>query len=84
MESQNAVKFFDLDTSTPIDVNAAVKNLGGNIDMFYMMLPKFEDMGVNEGVKVINKAVNEKDWLNMKEGAHTIKGSSSYIGASHL
>ena len=41
-------------------------------------------MGVNDGVKIINKAVNEKDWLNMKEGAHTIKGSSSYIGASHL
>ena len=39
MESQNAVKFFNLDTSTPIDINAACEITGGNVDMFYMMLP---------------------------------------------
>lgn len=42
MSEGGPVKFFNLDITTPIDIKAAVELTGGNSDLFYMLLPKFE------------------------------------------
>ena len=52
--------------------------------MFYTMLSKFEEMSLNKCMQDIAEAVNEKNMLKMKNAAHSLKGSSGYIGASHL
>lgn len=41
-------------------------------------------MGVKDHADRLNKAVATENWKEMKEAAHLIKGSSGYIGASHL
>ena len=48
------------------------------------MLEKFEGMSLMTCLETIKKSVEEEDFKQMKEGAHALKGSSGYIGASHL
>lgn len=52
--------------------------------MYYMMLARFEDMSLIKGMKDIAKHVEELDYLNVKEVAHSIKGASGYVGAGPL
>ena len=35
-------------------------------------------------MKQVKEAVEKENFLGMKEGAHSLKGSSGYIGASHI
>lgn len=39
---------------------------------------------VNKTLSEIIKFIDERDWLNIKQKAHALKGSSSYIGAGRL
>ena len=52
--------------------------------MYYGMLEKFEDMSLTQCMTQVKNAVEQEDYKKMKEGAHSLKGSSGYIGASHL
>jgi len=52
--------------------------------MFYMMLEKFEDMSLMECMTRIAKDVENKDFKEMKNDAHSLKGASGYIAASHI
>lgn len=52
--------------------------------MFYMMLDKFEDMSLIECLTNIANDVNEMNFLKMKNDAHSLKGASGYICASHV
>ena len=74
----------DIDISTPIDTKKAIEGLGGDPFMFYTMLAKFEDMSLTKQMQECAKAVDELDYLEMKNAAHSLKGSSGYVGASHL
>jgi HPt (histidine-containing phosphotransfer) domain-containing protein len=49
-----------------------------------MMLAKFEEMSLISCMKGLATAVDGQDYLKMKEAAHSLKGASGYIGASHL
>jgi HPt (histidine-containing phosphotransfer) domain-containing protein len=48
------------------------------------MLAKFEDMSMSKCMEDAKNAVNEKNYEEFKLAAHSLKGSSGYIGASHL
>ena len=44
----NKVKLSNMDISSPIDVETAIKGLGGEKSIFLMMLSKLEDMTLNQ------------------------------------
>jgi HPt (histidine-containing phosphotransfer) domain-containing protein len=52
--------------------------------MFFHMLEKFEDLSLIQCMKDCAKAVDEMNYDNLKHAAHSLKGSSGYVGASHL
>jgi len=78
------IKAQDLDVSSPIDLNTPVKSLGGNYQLFYMMLSRLEVMSLTSNMQQIAKAVSDRDWDKMKLGVHSIKGASGYVGASRI
>jgi HPt (histidine-containing phosphotransfer) domain-containing protein len=47
------------------------------------MIEMLED-AVNKCLTEIIKPIDERDWKNIKQKAHALKGSSSYIGAGRL
>ena len=68
--------------NTPVDKEKALEILGGDEDMFYHMLGQFESMAKLEEVMAkLATCVEQEDWANMKEAAHSLKGASGYIGA---
>ena len=83
-QSQQTIKLTDLNTDTPIDIEAAVSGLGGDPSIFYMMLGNFEKMTLLDHINKMKDAYDNDDHSNFKEYAHSIKGSSGYIGASRL
>ena len=83
-EQNKPIPVIDIDISRPIDVKKSIEQLGGSPEMFYMMLEKFEDMSLLECLAKIAKDVNDSDYLNMKNDAHSLKGASGYICASRV
>jgi len=83
-QTKSPITVLDMDVSFPIDVKKATETLGGSSDMFYMMLDKFEDMSLIDSMTRIAKDVEIKDFKEMKNDAHSLKGSSGYIAASHI
>lgn len=49
-----------------------------------MMLGRLESMSLQQGMKKIKDAMASNDYENMNCGAHTLKGSSGYVGASRI
>lgn len=47
------------------------------------MIEILEDV-VNKTLNEIIKPIDERDWFNIKQKAHALKGSSSYVGAGRL
>jgi hypothetical protein len=48
MENKSGkVKLQNMDISTPVDVETAIRGLGGEKSIFLMMLSKLEDMTLN-------------------------------------
>ena len=74
----------DLDINLPIDLDTPVRMLGGNHQLFLMMLGRLEVMSLNQNMKQIADAIRNNDWAEMKQGAHSLKGASGYVGASHI
>jgi hypothetical protein len=73
-----------MDIKEPIDFEYAVNGLGGEKEIFYMMLGKLEGMTLDQTMKDIVKEYENKNYLEMKNLAHSLKGASGYIGASRL
>lgn len=72
-----------MDITKILDVEQSIKNLG-MADLYYMVLPKFEDMVLTKYMKPLAEAYTNKDWVELKENAHAIKGASGYLGAAKL
>lgn len=73
-----------MDISTPIDTRKAIDNLGGDPNMYYRMLGMFEGMSLFQSLEQVKTGIEELNYQTIKNGAHSLKGSSGYIGASHL
>ena len=74
----------NFDLKDPIDSKQAIQCLSGNAKMFYSMLSKMEGMSINANMKQISDGLETENWAKMKNGAHSLKGSSSYVGAGYL
>ena len=77
-------RVIDLSTKHPIDIDKAIAQLGGERQIFYSMLGKFESMSLLSSLEELRDAVNERDYAKIKCKAHSLKGASGYIGAGAI
>ena len=77
------VRAYNLDLSTPLDLQGWMNNFGDK-DLYFRLLPKFEDNGFLENLFHIAYWVQVGNFYEMKEKGHAIKGSSAYAGASRI
>lgn len=77
-------KAHDFSTETPIDVKKALETMGGEQKIFYSMLGKLTKMSLDPAMNDIAACINNKDYENMKNKAHSLKGASGYVGAGIL
>ena len=82
--AEQQIKVLEMDTSSPIDIDLAIPGLGGEPQIFYMMLGHLEGMTLNPTMKNIIGPFEQKNYEEMKDLAHSLKGASGYIGASRL
>jgi HPt (histidine-containing phosphotransfer) domain-containing protein len=73
-----------MSTKYPLDIDKAIGQLGGETQIFYSMLGKFESMSLLASLEEMRDAVNEKDFAKIKNKAHSMKGASGYIGAGGI
>lgn len=78
-----------MNTEFPVDVEAGARVMGGNKDMFFKLLAKYESMGYLQNLEDLKKAYdaaidnpNDDTYKEVKEQIHKMKGSSSYCGGS--
>lgn len=81
---QPLIKVQEMDVSTPIDVDKAVQGLGGDPNIFYMMLENLEKLALNKTLKDMVPEYDKANYAGMKDLAHSLKGASGYVGASRL
>ena len=67
-----------------IDAQKAIELLGNHPKIFYQMLGKLEDLSLGPALDSLADAVERRDFAKMKSKAHSLKGSSGYIGATNL
>lgn len=60
------IKVVDFNITTPIDFDTAIKQLGGNQNLFYTMLGRLEQMSIEQQMAGIAKAIEDKNFLEMK------------------
>ena len=82
--AEQQIKVCEMDTSSPIDIELAIRGLGGEPQIFYMMLGSLEDMTLVPTMKSIIVPFEQNNFQEMKDWAHGLKGASGYIGASRL
>lgn len=70
-------------TDQPIDMKHALETMGGEKSMFFRILKMFPT-SLTKSMEDIAQAMDSKDYNKYKLAAHTLKGSSSYIGAGCL
>ena len=78
------IKVQDLKINSPLDIETPIRQLGGNVSLYYTMLGRLETMSLHSNMKAIAIAVESQDWNQMKTKAHSLKGACGYVGASRL
>ena len=73
-----------MDITEPVDLHYATASLGNNSKLFYIMLERLADVSIATSIEKLTIALNEEDWDGMKQAAHSLKGSSGYVGASKI
>ena len=79
----NKIPVSNYDVSSPIDKAKAVQDNGGEEAQFYSLLEDYEESLVEQMEKIIVE-YDAKNHEGFKTIAHSIKGSSTYIGAGRL
>lgn len=74
----------DLKTETPIDLKKAVEILGGQKSIFFKMIAKIESSTLVPTLKDLAIAYDKKDYPQIKNKAHALKGATGYVGASRV
>lgn len=74
----------DLSIKNPIDVTKAIELLGGEASIFYNMLGRLETISLLPTLKDLAIAFDKKDFAQIKNKAHALKGASGYVGASRV
>jgi len=58
--------------------------LGGHRKLFITMLKRLENLSLRACLQNIAIAMNQRDWLGVKNGVHQLKGASGYVGAGRV
>ena len=74
----------NFDLSTPVDFKQAVKGIHGDKRMFNKMLERLEVMSLNSCMEQIAAGMMHQNWTQIKNAAHTLKGSTGYLGAGYI
>ena len=77
-------KVTKLRTDSPIDKEEAINGLGGDENMFIIMLQNFSKMSIGSNMSQVKEAYDKKDFDKIKSVAHTLKGACAYVGAGKL
>ena len=51
-----------MNTSTPLDLDFAITNMGGSIDSFIILLDKFEEITLDDSMRKMSVAVDNNDY----------------------
>mmetsp|Transcript_14670 Transcript_14670/g.24990 ORF Transcript_14670/g.24990 Transcript_14670/m.24990 type:complete len:133 (+) Transcript_14670:28-426(+) len=78
------IKVQEMDISTPIDVDKAIQGLGGDPNIFYMMLENLEKLALIKTMRELVPEYDNRNFQAIKDLAHSLKGASGYVGASRL
>lgn len=74
---------FELDKSTPLDTKTAIGYFGSE-ESYFRLMEQYEQISLLSDLEGCAKAVEEKDYHEVKERIHSIKGASAYAGASRV
>ena len=66
-----------------LDKEFAISTLGEK-ETYLNMISDFNSLTLNPCLENLKNAIEEKDNKKVRDGAHTLKGSSTYIGAKRL
>lgn len=58
MHSKMQIRVQDLKVASPLDIETPIRQLGGNVSLYYMMLGRLEDMSLITNMKAIAIAVD--------------------------
>ena len=67
-----------------IDVDCAVKDLGHNPNLFFLLLSEFEESQLVQSLEGIEAAIFNEDLCEVYDYVHKLKGSCAYVGAYRL
>ena len=65
-------------------MEACMNNFQNNKEMFFRLLPQFEKFGFLDNMNKLAFATQAGDFLEMRNRAHSIKGSAGYVGADKI
>lgn len=74
---------FELDKKTPLDTKTAIGYFGSE-ESYFRLMEQYEQISLLSDLQGWAKAVEEKDYHEVKERIHSIKGASAYAGASRV
>ena len=74
----------DMDISTPIDVDLAIKGLDGDTNLFWRVLSNFEMNSLDSTMKDIVKSYDQKDHDSFHQPISNLLHTSGSIGASRI
>lgn len=78
------MKCIDLDVNTPLDYNTALTQLKNNNNLYYMILCRFRNQNMLPVINQVSAAMDAFNWNKFRELAHSLKGSSGYVGAGQI
>ena len=74
----------NFDVTTPIDTETSFSLVENNSKLFYEMLRRLERNLVGSCLDKMKSHVSCQDWRGMEQGANSLKGASSYVGAGRI
>lgn len=72
-----------LNKETPLDTKGAI-NFFGSEETYFNLLEQYEGISLLKDMENCAKAVEDKNYQEVKERIHSIKGASAYAGASRV
>ena len=61
-----------------INWEQGVEQFGGDEEMFFGMVGRFESLTFNDGLRKLQEFALQKDWKEFRHQAHSLKGASAY------
>ena len=77
-------KAFAFDITTPIDVQSAIQGFNCDLDLFYAILGKLEEISLIPRMRELVDAFDDKNHRMVKKVACSLKESCGFVGVSRL